>query len=459
MEKKKKKFEAPNLLVLIVSLIIFASLLTYIIPAGEYDLNEAGSVIAGTFHFTEKSPVNPIRAFSMIFDGLNASSYVIFIVMLMGGSISAILSHGAVENIISYSIYRLNGKNTLLPVIGCMVLMSLLASIGGSDAFVAFVPVGVIVAKKLRLDPISAVAMFFMSSFVGFSMGPFCMTTQTIAGVPVFSGFFLRSCVLIFMTAWVCVYVAVYCKRILKDPSKSLMGNDAWIAELDEPSASQQEQKLDMRAVASMLLLIISFVIIAIVMPLMGLGYGELMCIFFFLVIISGLIYGQSLSEIANGFVQGCMQMAAIGIIIGFAKTIGLVLEEGNILHSIVYYITIPLGAMGSGLASVFLVICNSIINLFIPSGSGEAAVVIPLMLPIGEVLNIPAQVIVSAFTYGDGLTNLCIPTFSVLMGSLMIAKVPYGKWMKFVTPFILISFLFIAVLMFVLTSIGWTGL
>ncbi|MEG2268534.1 MAG: TIGR00366 family protein, partial [Acinetobacter sp.] len=101
----------------------------------------------------------------------------------------------------------------------------------------------------------------------------------------------------------------------------------------------------------------------------------------------------------------------------------------------------------------------NAFINLFIPSCSGQAAVVIPLMMPVGEVLGISPQVVVSAFIYGDGLTNLCIPTFGVLVGSLMMAKVPFGKWLRFAVPFVAICAVGLSVLLFVLTSIGWTGL
>lgn len=458
-KKKSKPIKAPNLLVLIILLIFLASLLTYFIPAGTFSLNETGTVDAGTFHFIEANPVNPLRAFSMIFDGMNASSYVIFTVLLMGGSISAILSYGSIEHIINYALGKLNGKNSLVPVVGCMILMSFLASIGGSDAFVAFVPVGVIVSKKLRLDPISAVAMFFMASFVGFFSGPFCMTAQTMAGVPVLSGFSVRSAVLVFMTVLCCAYTVRYCRKIQKDPSKSLMGNTDWLTELESDAASPQETQLDLRAVTVLFLLILSFAAIAILIPLIGMDYSAVIGILMALAIISGLIYGVPPSSIADKFLAGCMQMSAVAVVIGFAKTIGLVLEAGNALHTIIYYLSLPLSRLGAQWASVFLFFSNAVINLFIPSNSGQAAVVLPLMLPIGEILGIPTQVIVSAFLYGDGLTNLCIPTFSALMGSLMIAKVPFGKWLRFVFPFIIISFICLSALLMLLTWIGWTGL
>ena len=460
VRKQKKKVRAPNLLWLTVALIILASILTYIVPSGEYDLDSSGNVIAGTFHFVENVTVSPIKALSMILDGMNGSGYIIFIVMLMGGSICSILSYGSIENVISYTIHRMNGKSTLVPVLFCMILMSLLASVGGSDAFVAFVPVGVIVARKLKLDPIAAVAIFFMSSFVGFFSGPFCMTAQTIARVEPLSGFFVRLAELFFMTGLLCVYVARYCHRILKNPANSLMGNTDWLQEIEEgqEEKNQEEVKLDKKAVAALLLLIISFVIIAVIVPMWGLDYNTFVLILMILAVITGLIYKKSLSEIANSFISGVMQMAGIAVIIGFARTIGLVMETGGILHTIIYYITIPLGYLGAQAASVFLFLSNAIINFFIPSGSGQAAVVLPLMLPIGDVLGITDQVIVSAFIYGDGLTNLCIPTFSALMGALMIAKVPFGKWFRFVFPFIIISFVCLSVLLVFLTGIGWTG-
>lgn len=460
MGEHKKKVRAPNLLLLTVALTIVASLLTYVVPSGTYDMDSNGNVIAGTFHFIENVTVNPIKALSMILDGMNSSAYIIFIVMLMGGSICAILSYGSIENVISYTIYRLHGKNTLVPVIFCMVLMSLLASVGGSDAFVAFVPIGVIVARKLRLDPIAAVAIFFASSFIGFFAGPFCMTAQTIAGVKPLSGFFVRLAVLFFMTGLLCLYVVRYCVRILKNPASSLMGDTGWLEEI-EKNPEEDEQKiveLDKKAVAALLLLIISFVMIAVLVPVCGLDYNTFVLILMVLAVITGMIYKRSMSEIANSFIRGVTQMAGIAVIIGFARTIGLVMETGGVLHTIIYYITIPLEHLGAQVASVFLFFSNAIINFFIPSGSGQAAVVLPLMLPMGDVLGITDQVIVSAFVYGDGLTNLCIPTFSALMGALMIAKVPFGKWFKFIFPFIVISFICLSLLLVFLTGIGWTG-
>ncbi|MEG0764150.1 MAG: TIGR00366 family protein [Oscillospiraceae bacterium] len=460
-EKKGKKpaLRAPNLLVLIFALILVASLLTYIVPAGQFNIGENGRVIAGTYHSVEQTPVSPWQAISMIFEGMNASGYIIFVIMLMGGCITAVLATGAVEQLISYAIYRLHKKNVLLLVPCCIVLMALLASFGGSDAFIAFIPVGIIFARRLRLDPIAAVAVFFMSSFVGFFSGPFIMSTQAMAGVPPFSGFVVRICVLIAIITFTCFYITRYCKRVISNPEHSLMGNTDWLQECFDEDAPQQEVKLDKRAVITLVLLIGSFAGLAIALPIFNLGYAELVGVLILVVIATGLLYGKSLSDIADGFSKGVMSMSGIAIIVGMARTISLVLDSGSILHTVIYVITQPLSYCGAGIAAILLFLSNAFINLFIPSCSGQAAVVIPLMLPVGEVLGITPQVVVSAFIYGDGLTNLCIPTFGVLVGALMMAKVPFGKWLKFVVPFVVICAVGLSALLFVLTSIGWTGL
>lgn len=455
---RTKQIKAPNLLVLIFLLILLASLLTYLIPAGQFDSDTNNAIITGTYHSVTQTPVSPWRAICMIFDGMTSSGWIIAIILLMGGSIGTIIGTGAVENLIGYAVYKLRTKKITVLIPCCMFLMSFLASFGGNDAFVAFVTVGVVFARKLKLDPIVAVAVFFLSSFVGFFSGPFIMSAQLIGGVPPLSGFGLRICVLIAMTTLASIYTVNYSLRISKNPAKSLMGNTDWLAQCTQEDTLEQIN-LDRRALLVVLLLIGTFVALSIALPLLGFGYGELIGLLLIVVIISELLYKKSPSQIADDFTKGVMSMAGVALVIGMAKTISLVLESGNILHTLIHIITLPLSTVGPEASSVLLFLSNAVINIFIPSSSGQAAVVLPLMMPIGTMLDIPAQVVISSFIYGDGLTNLCIPTFSALIGGLTIAKVPYGKWLRFILPFIILSAVCLSILLMILTAVGWTGL
>lgn len=451
------KLKPLNLLVLIFLLIMAASVCTYLVPAGKFGLDSNGSIVAGTYSRVSATPVSPWKALCMIFEGMTSGSFIISVILLMGGCISAVIGTGAVEHLIDFAMYKLQQKKITVLVPCCMILMSLLASFGGSDAFVAFVAMGVVFAHKLRLDPISAVAVFFLSTFVGFFSGPFIMSTQLIAGVKPFSGFLVRLCVLLVMTAMACVYTVRYCSKVSADPANSLMGHTDWLAECD---GSQEVKKvsLDKRALIVVLLLIGAFISLAVLMPLFGLGYGELIGVLLLVVIASGIIYGKNSDEIATGFAKGVASMTYVALVVGMARTISLVLEKGNILPTMTQGIMEQLSHLPAGIAAVMLFLSNSIINIAIPSCSGQAAIVLPVMMPIGKLLNIPDQVVVSAFIYGDGLTNLCIPTFAALMGALTIAKVPFGKWLRFVLPFVGIAAVLLSALLVVLTAIGWTG-
>ena len=457
--KKRFHLKAPNLLVLIFLMILLASLLTYVVPAGQFDLDESGSLITGTYHAVAQSPVNPWQAVCRIFDGLVANAWVISIVLLMGGAIGAILSTGAVEELMGFAAYRLKDKGLYVLIPICMYLMSFLSALGGSDAFVAFVAVGIVFARKLRLDPIAAVAIFFMSSFVGFFSGPFCMTAQIIARVTPLSGFVLRL-VWLLVSSTICVlYTVRYCARVAKDPAKSLMGDAGWLAECDQPSDALQAVPFRPRSAVVVVLLFGTFIFVTVGIMTIGWGYAQFAAAMMLLLIVCGIIYRMGPNAIADAFAKGVMSMSFVAVVIGMAKAISLVLEDGNILHTLINGVTTPLSSVPQGVATVLMFLSNLIINIFIPSGTGQAAVVLPLMCPIGDLLGIPRQVVVSAFVYGDGLTNLCIPTFGALMGALGMAKVPFGRWLRFVFPFILLMFAINSVLLFVLTAIGWTGM
>lgn len=457
LRRKPLTVRPLNLLVLIFLLIMIASISTYVVPAGKFDVDAKGVIVAGTYSRVPSTPVSPWRALCMIFDGMTSGSFIISVILLMGGCISAILATGAVEHLIDFAMYRLQQKKISVLVPCCMILMSLLASFGGSDAFVAFVAVGVVFAHKLRLDPISAVAVFFFSTFVGFFSGPFIMSVQIIAGVKPFSGFAVRLCVLLVMTGLACLYTVRYCRRVSEDPANSLMGHTRWLADCSMEQ-EVKEVRLDWRALTVVLLLVGSFIGLAVLMPLFHLGYGELIGILILVVIVSGFIYGKTTDEIASGFAKGVASMTYVALVVGMARTISLVLEKGNVLPSMIQGIIEKLSHLPAGIAAVMLFLSNSVINVAIPSCSGQAAIVLPVMMPIGRLLGIPDQVVVSAFVYGDGLTNLCIPTFAALMGALSIAKVPFGKWMRFILPFIGIAAVLLSVLLIALTAIGWTG-
>jgi uncharacterized ion transporter superfamily protein YfcC len=142
--------------------------------------------------------------------------------------------------------------------------------------------------------------------------------------------------------------------------------------------------------------------------------------------------------------------------LIGFARSIALILEDGQVLHTIVHYFSIPLQQVGPHLASVGMYFIQSVLNFFIPSGSGQAYVTMPLMAPIGDLVGVSRQISVLAYQMGDGFMNMVVPTNAVLMGIIGIAKIPYDKWFKFIAPLILKFFVMGSIALIVAVLIGY---
>jgi uncharacterized ion transporter superfamily protein YfcC len=161
----------------------------------------------------------------------------------------------------------------------------------------------------------------------------------------------------------------------------------------------------------------------------------ELGAVFFGLAVLVTFVARINPNEAAKVFGIGASELTMTALLIGFARSIALLLEEGQVLHTIVHALSIPLQSAGPELASIGMFIFQSLMNFFIPSGSGQAFVTMPLMAPIADLSGVSRQVAVLAYQFGDGFTNMLVPTNAVLMGIIGIAGIPYDKWFKFVIP------------------------
>jgi uncharacterized ion transporter superfamily protein YfcC len=161
--------------------------------------------------------------------------------------------------------------------------------------------------------------------------------------------------------------------------------------------------------------------------------------------------------DMAKSFIAGCKSMVYGALVIGFAKAITIVLTDGQIIHSIIYYMSLPLVKFGSTVSGILMFYINLIFNFFVPSGSGQAMVVMPLFAPMADVVGVTRQIAVSAYQYGDGFSNTIIPTSGVLMAALGVAKIPYEKWLKFMLPLFGLWVLIGTISIVIATAIGWS--
>jgi uncharacterized ion transporter superfamily protein YfcC len=411
-----------------------------------------------SFQFVEQNPVGIKDFLLAIPTGMNNSASIIFLVFLVGGFFQVVNDTGAIDAAISIAINKLQKKALLvIPVI--MIIMAILGSVGiVVNAAIAFIPIGVALGKKLKLDPVVGVAVMYLGAFSGFTsspMGPFnTILGQTIAGLPPLSGFFFRTVVSIAIIAVTIWYTFRYAKKVKADQSNSVLDNIDWG---DEANNEEGNIKFDLGHVIVLVSLIAGFVIYAYGSYKLGWGLNYISAMMLAVALISGIVTRTHPDEMAKSFIKGAQRMVYGALVIGFAASITILLTQGDVIHSIIYYLTIPLTKVAPVFSALGMFVANLLFNLVVPSGSGQAMIVMPLMAPMADVVNVSRQIAVSAYQYGDGFSNIIIPTSGVLMAVLGVARVPYEKWLKFVMPLFLMWTGIGAVSIIIATIIGWS--
>ncbi len=464
VKKEKKAFKMPHLFWIMMSLLLVTSLLTYIIPAGQFATDpETGKILGDQFQFLGyQTPVSPVAMFMTMLEGLTSSATIGYAVMVSGASVAIVMGTGAFDEFLDWAIYKLKDKDDTILIMVMFVLMVYLGAFGGSDALIAIVPVGVMFAKKLKLDPICAIGVSTYATLLGFGTGPTKQsTTQMLMGVQIYGTFFTMFISMnIFMLVGM-YFLVSYAKKIKKDPRNSIMWEDGWRPEETiVDTSSLKETKLSGRSIAVLLIYFGQYIFL-VAYPLItgdsSQTFKQMIAVGIFVAILCGFIGGFSMDKIGNEFSKGLASMAFVAFVIGLAKVMSLVMSNGNILHTIVYYITRPLMNLPLAVSSVGMTFVISVINLIIPSASSKAAILVPILAPISEALGMIPELAVQAFQYGDGFTNMVSPFLGWTVGSLVTAGVPFSKWIKWALPKVIAFLALSGVIMFALTTFGWT--
>lgn len=454
---KKKKFSMPDTYVIVFALVIVACILTYIIPAGVYDTVEGSKAVnPDSFHFVEESPATLGDFLNSFMAGLSQGRSTIFAVFLIGGAFQILMDTGSVDAMLALAIKKTKGRyNLIIPVV--ITVMSLLGALGvGNNVGLAFVPILIILARRLRLDTIVVVGCLYLASNTGFSISPVNPFTvllgQELAGVTQMSGAIPRLLMWMLFTATCIWYVLRYCKKIQKDPSRSITGIlDA------EGNESDEMMEVKPRHLINFGILIAVFAVYSYGGIKFNWGIDSLGACMMVLAVLTGIVGRLSANEMAASFVNGAKTMIYSALLIGFAGAISVIMTNSNIIHTIVYYITLPLANLPAAISAVGMFIVNFFFNFLTSSGSGQCYIVMPIMAPVADVLEISRQVAITAFQFGDGLGNVLSPISGLMMGTIGMAHVPYEKWLKFVIPFTVILSVFAAIFLVAATMLGWS--
>ncbi len=461
-QKEKKAFKMPHLFWIMMGLLMVASAATYIIPAGQFAVDpETGKILGDQFNFLGyQTPVSPVAMFMSILEGMTSSALIGYSVMIGGAGVGVVMATGAFDEFLDWAIWKLKDSDDTILVMAMYTLMVFLGAFGGSDALIAIVPVGVMFAKKMKLDPVVAMGVTTYATLIGFGSNPRPTTTQMLMEVQLYGTFFTMSIIMIINWLIGMVFLVSYVKKIKKDPTKSLMWDQGWRPDADGVEVTLKETKLQGKNIAILLIYFGQFAIMVGYPMITGdtsITFPMMIAMGILVAIVTGLIAGFSFDRIGNEVAKGISSMAFVAFVIGLAKVMSIVMTNGNILHTIVYWITKPLMGLPLAVASVGMTWVVCIINLFIPSASSKAAILVPIMRPIADALGMMPELAVQAFQFGDGFTNLVSPFLGWTVGSLATVGLPYDKWVKWVLPKILTLLASASIIMFCLTTFGWT--
>ncbi len=434
MNEASKLSRLPHPLILIFAMIIIAQVFTYVLPRGNFERDDR-KVLPGTYQEVEAASLPWHAALTSIPKGMEKAADVIFFVFIVGGVIQVLRATGAIDALIGASIRRL-GHNPLYLVAGMTILCSLgSTSVGMAEEYMPFIPILVTMCLALKMDAIVAMGIVYIGAAIGYgcaALNPFTvLIAQDIAGLPLTSGQGFRWLLLLVCLAVGIHHLMAYAKQVRSTPSTSLVSDVDYTHGFKIPADSQFTGRR---------LLVLGIFLAGISLFVVGVArwewyLTELCAVFLGTAILSAIAARLSLNVSAEAFCQGAADMTTTALLIGFARTIETVLTDGQVIDTIIHHIASTLEGGNAYLSAVGMLGVQSVCNLLIPSGSGQAYVTMPIMAPLADLTGITRQTAVLAYQLGDGFMNAIVPTNALLMGMLALGRIPYHRWLQFVLP------------------------
>ena len=480
---KLTRFKAPDTTLIIFSIIVLAAVMTWIVPAGAYEKTEmvvegAGTrevVVPGSYQTVEREFDSPVeRLIHTVAIVLQApilgfidedAAPIIAFVILVGGTFAVLQQTGAVETALR-RLVRVSQRSRAVELLTIPLFMFLFslggASFGMAEETIPFILIFVPLALALGYDSVTGIAIPFLGSAAGFAgafLNPFTVgVAQGIAAVPLFSGLGFRIGLWLATTTVTIAFVMWHAARVRRDPALSPT------FEIDERKR-HDGLHLDDEAGSDVLtgrqqtvLWIFAAGIGILIFGVLNYGWYiiEIAALFLALGLAMGMVGGLGGNGTAQAFMDGARDLVAAAVIIGLARGILIVMQDGQIIDTILYALASGLEGTGSAVAAMAMFGAQTVINFFVPSGSGQAALTMPLMAPLSDLVGVSRQTAVLAFQMGDGFTNMIIPTSAVLMGALTLGGVPWQKWARWVLPLQISLFVLGLVVLAVAVMSGW---
>ncbi len=466
-EIQKKKRKMPNEVVILFFVVVLSMVLTWIIPGGTFErvtdeVTGNVTVIAGSYTQSPSTPVDPFEMLTIIPQSVANSAALCVYLLVIGGCMSVLRATGTIDALIASFIRKQTGNGYF--VVGFLTaLISFLASTMGfaSESF-AILPALVGLCIAMRMDALVAAAIVLAGVSAGYgasTVSPFTVgVAQSIVGLPAYSGLAFRAVIFVVMTVCAVFFVIRYAKKVRTNPQHS------YVLEEDYSSFSLEVASLPKPTIRHILtgIVYLATILVIVLSSLLGWfqnGLYSYAALFIAVSIAIGILGGLSTEKFVEAFSDGCKSMGFILIIVGLGASIPAVLTAGGILDTIVYWLTVPLEFFGSAsqyVSSILMFFSQIVINIFMPSNSGQAIATMPIMSAIGDLAGINKQISVLAFHLGDGLTYCVFPTCGFMLIVLRTTKVPFTKWFKFALPLVLVQVTLAVVFMIVAVAINY---
>ena len=438
------KTKIPHTYVLLFSLVIIAAAGTWLIPAGAYNrVQQHGRAIIDpqSYHSVPAKPAAVTDILIAFPKALAEVADIVFYIFIIGGAFGVLNRTGAIQTGINSLVRRIGGKRSLVIVVLTLVFAIGGGSIGIAEETLVFLPALLLLARSLGYDSLVAGGIALVGANAGFAsafMNPFTVgVAQGIVGLPLFSGLEFRIVLWTVMTTVTIIFLSRYAARVRAKPSISLM------YELDMNrkaiAAEERTERFTRRHMAVLIVALLSLIVLAVGALRWHWGILQLAGLFFGLAIVSGPVGGLSPNETARSFIAGAADMTYAGLVVGLARSTLVVLREANVMDTITYAMAAAIRQWPSSISVVGIYLMQNVLHFIVPSGSGQAAVSMPILAPLGDLLGITRQTNVLAYQLGNGLTNVFIPTQGYFMAALGILQIPWSKWVRWLLPLLLI--------------------
>ena len=461
--KHKSIFERiPHAIAMLFSIIVLVSLLTYVLPAGTYErviIDGRSTVVPNSYKVIASTPVNLLELFKAIPLGFKAGVEIIFIVIAGGIMFGFMEKSKAIENAVGTLIKTLGLQRKNLIIVIMTFMYGLLGVTVGYENNIALVPIAAMLSLALGGDLMLAAGISVGAMTIGFGLSPInpytVGTGHKLAELPMFSGALLRTALCFSGLTIMAIYNVRYFIKISNHPKQSLaLGLDTNNLALSKPLKDYTLSSKNWSVISIFLL-----GLIVILYGVFNLNWhiNELSAVFLIIALLCGIASKMSATSISETLLEGVAFAAPGAFLVGFATSIKVLMEMGNIGDTISYQLSTMLEGLPLYVAAIGMSISQTVINFFIPSGSGQALATLPVMLPLGESLGLTQQITILAFQIGDGISNLINPTLGGLIAMLSMCRVTIDRWIRFIFPVLILILLLSFVVMVIAVATNYS--